>query len=178
MTRGKLSAIIAPVVVVCAYIIQASVPHNVVTLPKQSLVSPGIHATSPQGWAFFTKSPRSLEIYPYKLSPDGGVESLRSAPISSPKYAFGWNRLGRAQGVEQAILTNQIPPGAWHSCDTEVSDCVGYPDQFDLRNDSPNPSVCGRVAFATESPAPWAWRDLIASTWQVQSVSVGVVECR
>lgn len=79
------SVIIASVAwsLIVLYAVQEQVPKNVITLPAQTKLKYTVANIAPQGWAFFTKSPRDPEIMPYKKTSDGW-QTLAMTPHASP----------------------------------------------------------------------------------------------
>ncbi|MFE1926450.1 SdpA family antimicrobial peptide system protein [Streptomyces asoensis] len=173
------------VIVVCAvwavaiaYVVQEQLPKNVLSLPGQTKARHTVTNMAPQGWAFFTKSPRDAEIVPYKKSADGW-ERASLTPHSSPHNAFGLDRRSRAQGVEIALLLSAAQKDDWHACTSGRTRCLagyGAPARH-LDNRSPRPTLCGTVGLLQEKPTPWAWRDLVAEAHTPEQVMVLEVRC-
>jgi antimicrobial peptide system SdpA family protein len=82
------------------------------------------------------------------------------APDSLPSNLFGLNRRARAQGVEAGLLqANLQGPSEWAICGDSVFSCLARQHiTMTIRNVSPNPTLCGEIAFVRQPPLPWAWR--------------------
>ncbi|MEU1672996.1 SdpA family antimicrobial peptide system protein [Streptomyces roseifaciens] len=155
-------AVVAFWSVAVLYVAQTHVPKNVISLPGQKQTRSTVANVAPQGWAFFTKSPRDVEVMPYRQSTNGTWTSLALTPHSSPRNAFGLDRASRSQGIEISLLLNLAEKKDWKECDGDLADCLT--DARPARkvdNPSPEPTVCNRVALVQEKPVPWAWRDLV-----------------
>ncbi len=158
-----------------------------VALPSSAVSSPGVVESRqyvskvwPQGWSFFTKSPRSPSNGAYRISSDGPPRSLLIGPNASPSNAFGASRRARAQGPELATLMYATPGRAWKKCEGyTVSDCgVGdFGKAPKIRNDSPIPTLCGKTVLTIEEPIPWAWRKLTEGQYRVTKAAEVNIQC-
>lgn len=116
---------------------------------------------APQGWGFFTRSPREAYIQAYQ-----GAEThdaLIAMPPMRPENLFGLSRRGRGQPIEMAHLVNPLPPEAWKECGPSIQDCFvgGRGAPAVVRNHKKSPSLCGDIIFVQQAPVAWAYRDLI-----------------
>ncbi|MFF4159236.1 SdpA family antimicrobial peptide system protein [Streptomyces sp. NPDC001678] len=163
MSRRSVLAVVIVWSVAVLYVAQVHVPKNVLSLPGQKQVRATVANVAPQGWAFFTKSPRDVEVLPYRQAAAGGWASLALTPHSSPHNAFGLDRASRSQGIEISLLLNLAEKKEWKECgENDLADCLANArPSRKVRNPSPEPTVCGRVALVQEKPVPWAWRDLV-----------------
>lgn len=144
------------------YVAQVHVPKNVLSLPGQKQARSTVANVAPQGWAFFTKSARDVEVLPYRRTANGTWTSLALTPHSSPHNAFGLDRASRSQGIEISLLLNLAEKKEWQECEAGLADCLAAARAArKVENPSPEPTVCGRVALVQEKPVPWAWRDLV-----------------
>lgn len=144
------------------YVAEVHVPKNVLSLPGQKQARSTVANVAPQGWAFFTKSPRDVEVLPYRRTADGTWTSLALTPHSSPRNAFGLDRASRSQGIEISLLLNLAEKKDWKECEEDLTDCLADARSArKVKNPSPEATVCGRVALVQEKPVPWAWRDLV-----------------
>ncbi|MFH9075588.1 SdpA family antimicrobial peptide system protein [Streptomyces alboflavus] len=180
LSRRWLAALTTAWGVVILYVAQAALPENVLTLPWQEPTTRPVASTAPQGWAFFTKSPRDAELTPYRL--DGGKwGSVRLTPHSKPSNAFGLDRASRSQGIEAALLVSVAGKKVrWRNCTKErtAEDCLAStPNSGKVTNPSPAPSLCGTAALVQMKPTPWAWRDLLKETHTPEKAAVWEVSC-
>ncbi|AZQ65653.1 SdpA family antimicrobial peptide system protein (plasmid) [Flammeovirga pectinis] len=83
-----------------------SIPDN--TIISDSIFKKNIASISPQGWGFFTKSPREELIYLY----NSNFERI-DFNNSSPKNFFGIKRYSRALSREVSILASNVNDSVW-----------------------------------------------------------------
>ena len=113
----------------------------------------------PEGWAFFTRSPRTPVAQAYGFGGAGSWTVLSSGPQATPANLMGLNRRARSQGTEIAMLIYQIPTSAWSPCRRPPTDCLsGRHAGLTAANRSTQRSVCGDVGLVLQDVTPWAWR--------------------
>lgn len=140
------------------YVAHTQMPPNALELPFEEQVRPIARILAPEGWNFFTRNPREERALPFTRRADGAWVSAHAGPHAQPRYAFGLNRVSRAQGVEIGLLLGGISNSAWETCQGTISMCLasaGPP--LHLRNVSPAATLCGDVGLALQEPLPWAW---------------------
>jgi antimicrobial peptide system SdpA family protein len=137
------------------YCVYPALPYSSVRLPGANAVNRLVLA--PQGWAFFTRSPREERQWVYGRDLDGWKRVMKG-PHARLSNDLGLDRGSRAQGVEIAMLMSTAPSRAWQACEGAVPACLArLPRGTDVRNPSPNPTLCGTVAIVQREPVPWAW---------------------
>lgn len=111
----------------------------------------------PQGWGFFTRSPRQPSRRIYRRV-NGSWQSLLS-PQMSLSSLFGIRRVSRRSSVEAAYLLD----GVWDAwkvpCERSPFTCLEVyeaPEVF--INRFPHPVVCGEIGVIEQDPVPYAWR--------------------
>jgi antimicrobial peptide system SdpA family protein len=114
----------------------------------------------PEGWAFFTRSPREPEPEVYAAE-GGGWRRVSVGALAVPDTLMGLNRTTRSQGTEIAILTEQIPPAAWAACSGQPTQCLSaaHPTTT-VVNMSTHRTVCGDIGIVIQEVTPWAWHEL------------------
>jgi antimicrobial peptide system SdpA family protein len=125
---------------------------------RQALrVRTNLIVVSPQGWAFFTRSPRE---------PVDRIFQQRGPQLSPVTYAnssmrnrFGISRAARALNVELASLLAQLPRGSWVECEEALEDCVARMESNApvVANASVMQKLCGDLVVERRPPVPWAW---------------------
>ncbi|MFE7621012.1 SdpA family antimicrobial peptide system protein [Streptomyces sp. NPDC057496] len=173
-----IAAVCAIWTVAIVYVAQEQLPKNVISLPGQKEARHTVVNLAPQGWAFFTKSPRDPEVVPFKKAP-GDWKPISLTPHASPHNAFGLDRESRAQGVEIAILLSAAQKKDWRECSDSRQRCLksfGSPARR-VENGSPDPTLCGTIGLLQERPTPWAWRDLVPESHSPERVMVLEVTC-
>ncbi len=90
-------------IITAVYIVMLQMPDTTATIPYRATVVPIARALTPQGWAFFTRSPRE-DVFS-ALMPNGhdGWTAAGLGPNGRPSAAFGFNRAARAQGPRWAF---------------------------------------------------------------------------
>lgn len=113
----------------------------------------------PQGWSFFSKSPRDDEFV--VLDPDT-LELAVQWPNASAANFLGLSRYGRAQGIEAGTLSFQVPNDQWQVCSGDLNGCVqqGERTVIEVVNTTPNPSLCSTYLLVQRKPVPWAWANI------------------
>lgn len=158
---GRLGAaavgLIAGCAVLIAYTVLPQMPTSSVTLPAQAALKPSIIRLLPEGWAFFTRSPREADLLPFTQAADGGWRLALRSPHAEPRNLFGLNRASRAQGVELGLVEGAIAQDAWKDCTQPVTACLAGLTPVAVENRSPSPTLCGPVGLAQQPPVPWAW---------------------
>jgi antimicrobial peptide system SdpA family protein len=159
------------------YVIQIHLPGNTLTFPGQDAVATTVNRVAPQGWSFFTKSPRESELQPYVLH-EGAWEDQLMGPNSAPHNVFGLDRRSRSQGIEMALLLAEADGLRWTKCDRDLAACLDQAKKpGTVANRVPEPTLCGRVALVEQKPVPFAWRDLMDATHTPDRLTVLDVSC-
>ncbi|MFF2908245.1 SdpA family antimicrobial peptide system protein [Paenibacillus sp. NPDC057934] len=139
-----------------------AIPENVMNIKSSKNVFLKIF---PQGWSFFSKSPRDEEF----LILDTNYQSAVNWPNNSARNLFGINRNGRAQGIEAGVLAYQVKK-KWSTCEENLNKCIKKTeDVVKVNNPSPNPTLCGRYIIVRREPVPWAWANIVSSSDQPSS---------
>lgn len=157
--------LLAPAVmllVLGAYSISSSIPSTILTLPFFDEVKPNAVSTMPQGWAFFSKSPRDPSVAPYREDANGSFTSLSKLPTTRVENLFGVSREGRAQGVEVALISGGSGAGNWMDCSSpvlqECAELVHDTPSSVVTNTVASPTLCGDVVLVQTTPVPWSFR--------------------
>jgi antimicrobial peptide system SdpA family protein len=138
-----------------SYVLHAAFPFNVLSLPIEEDIDARLW--SPQGWKFFTRSPREDWLLPYRKTTKGWQSALLGPNGRLDAYA-GISRAPRAQGIEMGLLLYKLPRGMWDKCTRDPVICLrNSPIKATLKNKTPNPTLCGMVGFVYQEQTPWAW---------------------
>lgn len=153
---------VAVLLIVGMYSLLSSIPSTILKLPYFDQVKPNAVSAMPQGWAFFSKSPRDPSIAPYREDADGSYESISKLPTTRVENLFGLSREGRAQGVEVALIASQAGLEEWIDCSSpalqECTDFLRDEPSTAVTNAVPSPTVCGDVLLVQTTPVPWSFR--------------------
>lgn len=146
-------------IVVAVYAVHAAMPANPIKLPAEDSIR--VVMWLPQGWKFFTRSPREDRYEAYALTPQGEWTQAASWPNARAANLFGLSRRGRAQSVELGLLEGaaqrQSDKPIWQPCESRLEECFASASPIEVDNATPQSSVCGEVALAKRPPVPWAW---------------------
>ncbi len=136
----------------------AAMPFNTLNLTDDARNT--VMSLMPEGWGFFTKSPRDPEMQVAVLQ-GGRLIKLNIVSSFQAKYAFGFDRLSRAQGFEIDGLLSQLKTSSlWHGCQQEVSVCAqNLTVQKQIVNAVQLPTLCGDLVLFERRPIPWAYRE-------------------
>ncbi|MFB8102747.1 MULTISPECIES: SdpA family antimicrobial peptide system protein [Streptomyces] len=159
---------------VILYVAQTQLPKNALSLPGQAAVKPVAVTVAPQGWAFFTKSARSPEFEPFRK--DGSTWVSASLGRHSE---HGFDRVSRSQGIETALLLHEAGKVTRTPCElSAVQECLEKARvPAAVKNRTPHPTLCGRIAVVEQKPTPWAWRDLLPDPRTPQNAVLLDVSC-
>ncbi|MFG3085621.1 SdpA family antimicrobial peptide system protein [Streptomyces parvulus] len=160
------------------YVAQTHLPDNALDLPGQDTAAATVNRVAPQGWSFFTKSPRESELQPY-VQRAGAWEEQLLAPHGAPHNVFGLDRRSRSQGIEMALLLADAEQLHWTKCDRDLAACLERAEgkTSALVNRTPEPTLCGRVALVEQKPVPFAWRKIMNGTHTPDRLTVLDVTC-
>jgi antimicrobial peptide system SdpA family protein len=136
----------------------AAMPFNTLNVPNE--VNRTIMSLIPEGWGFFTKSPRDPETHIARLQ-NGVLQELNIVSSFQAKYVFGFNRLARAQGLEVDELLLQLQASSlWRNCQQSITVCSqNLAVQKKLVNAVHAPTLCGDLLLFERRPIPWAYRE-------------------
>lgn len=143
-------------IVILSYLTQSRLD-----LPSTPRAAPYVRVVFPQGWAFFTKSPREPELTAYQLDADSRViQELNSGPNATPKWYFGINRTARSQEYELRYIAEVLGNVAWTQCEDGARlSCLQDIDDpgHKIHNPFALQTICGRVALVRHTVIPWAY---------------------
>jgi len=150
-------------------------------LPATASISPWATAAFPQGWAFFTKSPRTPEVQPFQVDGTTSMDSLALGPNSSPRWLFGLNRTSRIQEFELGEINRLTSQVEWTDCDGPLTaSCVEAARAAGAEpvdNPFPLQTLCGTIALVREEPVPWAFANRGIDTEPPADLKVVDVRC-
>lgn len=139
-----------------------SLPYNPLSLHNYTYEI-NLKLLLPEGWGFFTKSPKDHSIY--ILHKKGNRWQYNDLlPIANPANVFGWDRTPRALSTEMAYLVNKVEPELWQFCDEGIFACIQQEQTYVLVKKQAHlvrPILQDTMCFVTRIPVPWAWHDLI-----------------
>jgi antimicrobial peptide system SdpA family protein len=126
------------------------------TIITRGTAAKNIQYLFPQGWAFFTKSPKESLIDVYKIN-DKKVELVDMAN-TSPGNLFGFSRKARMKGYELSLIISPIPAVNWkkNKAPDFVSHISDTTHEVKTKHDFKYFNT-GTYLFKQRDPVPWAW---------------------
>lgn len=117
-----------------------------------------IRTLFPQGWAFFTKSPREENIQVYQLI-DGKLQPIAHQRQATLENWMGFRRSARAISVEYAYLLYNVPSDRWTRCETDVETYINTHTlpTVSVVNATPEAFLQGEYYLVQKGIVPWAW---------------------
>jgi len=152
--KFQIKYIIISVWVVLGFVIFLATLDEQVVLSKKT--SDNISYVFPEGWGFFTKSPRDtlLDIYSLETT---GISKYNAKNFSSAN-TFGLSRKTRIVGYEGSLVAGLIPRSAWKTTTNEFFNEIENDTSVSLTLDySFNHFSKGTFLFVQYEPMPYAW---------------------
>lgn len=139
------------------FFLAASVRDSPLLPPK--LIRQAQLAHFPQGWAFFTRSPREPELTVFRQAASGwSAVNMRNASWGT---FLGLKKGGAVNGIELGAVAEQIRD--WDEMKIAWQPLLpSYPEIADasyatVKNDTRIRSFCGEALLVLQEPVPWAW---------------------
>jgi antimicrobial peptide system SdpA family protein len=157
------------------YSVNSAVQHTHIRLPFENQVF--VRLWFPQGWKFFTRNPREVHRDVYLRDATGAWKPVSDTLMNtSAANLLGLDRKNRALNVELARLMEGIPNAGWFKT---KGDPIAALDKCavikTVRNETPQPRICGTVGIVEQPPLPWAWfRDGIKAVMPSRVVKLEV----
>ena len=115
-----------------------------------------IQVIFPEGWGFFTKSPRDSVLDIYKVNKDN-LEKI-SVKNNSFENMYGFSRKARIIGYEGSIVTNLIPLSEWKIENISNLDSMSKSSSYILKTDLNYSYINnGTYLFILYEPIPYSW---------------------
>ncbi|WP_396644353.1 SdpA family antimicrobial peptide system protein [Microbacterium sp.] len=121
-----------------------------------------VQSIAPQGWAFFTKSPRGSVPLAYRW--DGGEwVSADRGPNAQLRWAFGLNRESRLTEFDVQTALAEVDESWWQDCPRDRGDahCLSATAPRAVASVGHDLRLCGEVGIVRREPVPWAYREYI-----------------
>ncbi|MDK7375602.1 MULTISPECIES: SdpA family antimicrobial peptide system protein [Weeksella] len=135
------------------YMIVISVPNNALSLNNSVFNNSKMNALLPEGWAFFTRSPREEQVYIYTYK-DLNKVSLKNTDISQ---FLGIKRKNRFIQDKLGKIVSGIESKYWFKYNTSkdiehILDSLNY-----ITVSVEKPSLCGEYIIEVRRTMPWAY---------------------
>jgi antimicrobial peptide system SdpA family protein len=174
-TRQRVGVVAALVAFIAVLVVNIELPSHPTGATEQHRNL--LRVFIPEGWSFFTLSPRKSLPEPMRLR-DGHWESAAAGPNAAVADGFGVDRIRRAQGTEIALILAAAPRDAWTTCDHDMIECLSAVSvTYPAVDAAARPSLCGDIGLVDQQPLPWAWRRAERSTVMPSKVIRMEVRC-
>ena len=120
-----------------------------------------IHAITPQGWAFFTRDPRT----PFAFAlPEKSIRVETQSRQADAEFAFGLDRTARLTEarVDGFIREAEAAGAEWTSCSAKESlrACLSRSEPVELKS-NPIDASCEDAAILRRDPTPFAFANRV-----------------
>ncbi|WP_052329795.1 SdpA family antimicrobial peptide system protein [Thermicanus aegyptius] len=135
--------------------LQLTLPNN----PTRVLKNMTISKIFPQGWGFYSISPREEQIILYDENGNLAVDW----PNASLSNLFGLLRKGRAQGLEVGIVSAELQENDFTQTEGNLKEAIkSYHGRIiTVKNPTPNAMISGKYFVVKYQIVPWTWARLI-----------------
>ena len=119
---------------------------------------------TPQGWSFFTKSPKLEEVYLYKV--DTINQKIKKVILRNTQLSqlFGIRRDNRLIITKINKITSDIDKDFWVNNNENINVFLKDKTKYDKLNKisiaTKKPSICGLYCVILKKPVPWSWINL------------------
>lgn len=169
-------------------------------MPPSALVLPFSEQTErigsifwPQGWAFFTKSPRTPELVAMQISASSAttdeadnleLRPLQYGPNVQIRWWFGADRTSRIQEFEYELLNRLTSHIEWFECEGRV-DLTCFDEYVEtgtedipVVNSFPRASLCGKLLLVRLGVTAWAYANAnFSDSLTIDKIKVLNVHC-
>ncbi len=155
--RGAFFAALAvPWLLFCAFVVAEYLPANPFTpnVPADARVA--VRQLVPQGWGFFTKSPRDEQIHLYRVTGAAYADAF-AGHESEARNLFGLSRRPRMQGRELGAITAHASVSI--ACDADLQSCLNRArhSRENVVTTGAKAQLCGEFVMTRQAPIPFAW---------------------
>ena len=138
-----------------SYSIHGALPYNPIKLPFEKKIQINVLLT--QGWKFFTRSAREERFKVFVKETSNNWRDSSAKVNADYTNFFGLRRKTRSQNIELGLILNNVDKNKWQNCEERIDFCFSKSQsKIDVRNLTPNPSICGEIVIALQEPIPWA----------------------
>jgi antimicrobial peptide system SdpA family protein len=150
----------AILVVIVFFIVVCSMPPS--AYRPDFRISAAVEAFMPEGWSFFTRSPREEMADLYSV--EGDTVYRFTSTNGAPSNFFGLSRKSRKVGMDLSFLAESIPDSAWETV-SMLTASTPFKKIFKCKPNRRITSIPrGRYIIAAYKPIPWAWRNTYSAS--------------
>ena len=159
---------------VFVYTVHPALPANAIELPFEEKDPMG-HLL-PQGWAFFTRDPRTMDLSAVVRDSDGTWRAAASG--RNWPHFLNFSRSWKLPGVEIGVVLSELTEPQWQKCEELPSVCLEKATSSGaVANKLSTRTLCGDVGIVRQEPVPWAWRESMDQTVMPSEVLRLQVNC-
>lgn len=153
-------------------VISSSIPESVIQLPPKT--KEFVHLIFPEGWSFFTRSPREEMADIYLIEKNKNIKKL-SSPCSAFGNLCGVSRKSRKIGMELSIIASKINDTLWLKQDIPFEN-IGSLPITKISDDAENKYLTkGEYIIKAELPIPWAWTKSKSTKPKVRIIRIKII---
>jgi antimicrobial peptide system SdpA family protein len=115
--------------------------------------------TIPQGWGFFTKSPREDIIELYKVNNNHSIEKMELRNTSYKNF-FGASRQNRKIAMEVSIISELVPDSLW-SDNTDITKLNVPQNKTKVDGKNLKYLKSNEYVLVKRKIVPWAWMEIV-----------------
>jgi len=133
----------------------------------------------PQGWAFFTRSPREAQVLIYKSDYNKNFKEVNQRH-SSYKNIFGLNRQASKMIAELQFIKKEINDTLYTKTEWnyQANNFGLIPTSvIDVKNQFKDPLLCGEYLLVFQKSIPWAWSKNIEKIKMPSKIIRIKIEC-
>lgn len=137
------------------------VPQNPIKIRYSIFNSEQVKRITPQGWSFFTKSPRDADFRIFKLDKTTGNFVEVTLVNSQISQLFGAKRDNRIIHTQINTIASQVEGEIWYKYRGPLDSILtkgSYEKKLNKINLNVSKSfLCGQYVIQESKPIPWAW---------------------
>lgn len=133
----------------------SAMPYNSTSKQLYNKKNNFFRAFLPEGFAFFTRSPRKPLIILVSKKNRQEIELHNGVP----KYFFGFRRHPRAANLEISVIWTTVNDQVWYNCESGSQDCFDddLTPHYLINSSFHKPLISGDYYMKVVKPIPWAW---------------------
>lgn len=153
----KLFFIVSVVLWILTYILVISTFAGYTSFKFKDNYKKLVFQVLPQGWGFFTRSPRDENLTIYKKNEEGELERLDNKNFTFGNF-YGLSRADRIKHLQLGPLLAKANDSLWTKCENnDFVNCTSGLNQIKSINEFNQPLLKGEIFVVRQKLVPWAW---------------------
>lgn len=154
-------------------ILVSSLKESVIILPGK--LKETINIFFPEGWSFFTRSPREEMAEIYEIKNNNTLTRI-SYQCSAPENLFGISKKSRKIGMELSIIATVINDSLWVNQGSSQINIDALPiTKIKINQDDIKIILKGNYIIKTKMPIPWAWSNNVYTKPKIRMVRIELI---